>query len=363
MLGRIGARSAVTVGRAMLCVIALAGVAGCGSNDASSSANQGQKGKKILIVTPTMAAVVDSAAAEKIQQAAKSLGWSASVCDGKADPSNFPKCMNQAIAEKADGVISIGMDCALMKPQLQAAIKAGIKVVGMFGWDCSQVDPSTPPLMTRVSFGDRFPSEVAFFKNVGRQEAAYITVKTNGKANVIYFGNKEFQTLKFLQDGYLAGMSELCPGCQEHDVDWLGKELGPPLQTKAQAALLKYPDANAVFGNTNPELGPSAAIVQAGKQDKLAVVGGLGIANSFDDVRNGKGLNAVPSFPGGWYAYAAVDTLNSLLAGTQPRDEGIGSALIDAQHGLPAKGSVKGYWDPPNVDYVAAYENSWGVGS
>jgi ribose transport system substrate-binding protein len=320
----------------------------------------GAKTKSILIMSAGQAAETDSAAVVKLQAAAALLGWKSTVCDGKLDPSVFPTCVSQAIAQHVDGIVSEGIDCALVKPQLEQAEQAGIKVVGMFAWDCNEINPSEPKLITKISYGSRFANEADAYKALGEGAAAWTVVQTTGKANVLNLTNQEYNTLKFMQDGYSTGMKSLCPDCTLNNVDWLAKNLGPNLQATVQASLLKYPSTNVVYGNTDPELGPSAAVLQAAKTSSVKVLGGLGLGINFDSVRNNKGLNAVMAYPGGWYAYATIDTLNSLFSGTSPRDEGFGTVMVDATHGLPAAG-ISGYYDVPGIDYVAAYKASWGV--
>jgi ribose transport system substrate-binding protein len=322
--------------------------------------NPASRNKSILIMSAGQSAQTDSAAVSKLQQAASILGWKSTVCDGKLDPSVFPTCVSQAIAQHVDGIVSEGIDCPLVKPQLEQAEKAGIKVVGMFGWDCNEIDPSQPKLITKISYGTRFANEPDAYRALGEGSAAWTIVQTDGKADVLNLTNQEYNTLKYMQQGFSEGMKTLCPSCALNGVDWLAKNLGPNLQATVQATLLKYPSGNAVYANTDPELGPSAAILQAGKANGLKVIGGLGLGLNFDAVRDNKGLNAVMAFPGGWYAYATIDTLNSLFDGTAPRDEGFGPVIVDATHGLPPAGT-SGYYDVPGIDYVAAYKKSWGV--
>jgi ribose transport system substrate-binding protein len=322
--------------------------------------NPAVPGKRILIISAGQSAEVDSALATKIQQAASMIGWTSSICDGKLEPGNFVKCMGQANAEGVDGVVNIGVDCQYVKPQMEQAVKSGIKIVGTFAWDCSETEPGGPKLMTKISYGNRFKSEPEAFEALGRGAGAWAVVKTKGQGKILYLVNHEYNTLKLLQTGFKDAVEELCEECELDEEEWLGKELGPPLQSKTLAALTSNPEINAMYANTNPELGPSAALVQSGRQTEVASVGGLGVAPNFEAIREEQGLGATLASPGGWYAFAAVDTLNSLFRGQKPRDEGWGGILVDAEHNLPPKGS-EGYYEPPNVDYEADYAKSWGV--
>jgi ribose transport system substrate-binding protein len=86
-------------------------------------------------------------------------------------------------------------------------------------------------------------------------------------------------------------------------------------------------------------------------------LGGFGLGIDFDVVRAKQGLNAVNSWPTEWWAYAAVDTLNSYFNDTPARDEGLGYQVVDEDTGLPAEGEDF----KPDFDVPAAYRASWGV--
>lgn len=321
-----------------------------------SEPNPAAKGKRVAILacglsSPTVAAIVKG-----LQSATKDLGWTAKVFDAKLDPSNFPKGFTQAIADKQDGIIAVCMDAPLVKSALQQAAQAKIPTIPVQGWDMDQIEPGEKALYTtRISFGDRHPDFADAMRAYGEDSAAYAIARAGGKGTILNFTNPEFATLKFIQEGFAKKVKESCPDCELKDVSWLAKDFGPALTAKAKAALLQNPDVKAIHGNTNPQLGITQAVVQSRLADKVPVVGGFGLSIDFDVVREKKGLTAVNSWPSEWWSYAAADTLNSVFNGAEPRDQGMGWALVDAEHGMPAKGQD---WKPP-IDVPAAYRKSW----
>jgi len=386
----------------LLCVVAALPTAGCGDSDSDSSStgggsegststessestggsdaaqkeldiaykgyftkpptgpNPAVKDNSILILSTGQQAEITALNVASTKEAAETLGWSVKICDGKQDVGQYGKCMAQANAEGVDGVISQGVDCEYMKPQLEEGVKNGIIAVAQNGWDCSETEPGSPQLMHKISYGDRFKTESEAYEALARGAAAWTAIESGEGGEILYLTNKEFNTLQFLQNGYSQGIADFCPDCTLNEVEWLGKELGPPLEAKVSAALLRYPETAAVYANTNPELGPSAAVNKAGKAQTLPVVGGLGFGPNFEAIRNEEGLSATMAIPSGWHAWAAVDTLNSLFAGREPRDEGLGGAIVDATHSLPPEGIV-GYMEPEGIDFRLDYEESWGV--
>jgi ribose transport system substrate-binding protein len=72
--------------------------------------------------------------------ALKQYGWKLTVFDTKLDPSRFAQGIKQATVAKADAIILGAVDCGGIKPQIQAARKAGIEIIGLQTFDCG--DPS-----------------------------------------------------------------------------------------------------------------------------------------------------------------------------------------------------------------------------
>lgn len=318
------------------------------------------KDKKIGIVAVGMSSPTVAVGAAGVQAAAKDIGWDATLYDAKLNPSDFPKMVRDAITAGSDAIIGVGLDAPLVKSALEEAKAKGIETISVQGWDLDQ-DPGTagaPPVFTsRISFGDRYPDFVDAERARGADSASYLIHKAGCSGKILNFSNNEYTTLKLLNEGFLAQTEKECPDCKVVDVPWLAKEFGPALQAKGKAAFLKNPDVKAVHGATNPQLGITQAVVQSQLQDKVTVLGGFGLGLDFDVVTENKGLNAVASWPVEWWAYAAVDTINSKFNKTEPRDEGLGYQVIDKEVGLPPTGQDF----KPEFDVPAAYKASWGA--
>ena len=85
-------------------------------------------------------------------------------------------------------------------------------------------------------------------------------------------------------------------------------------------------------------------------------MGGEGFEPELDLLRTDQGVNAVNIAPSDWTGWAAVDTMNSLFAGTEPVDSGLGWQLVDKDNNLPASGPFV-----PAVDFKSVYKKAWGV--
>jgi ribose transport system substrate-binding protein len=325
-----------------------------------TGANPAAKSKKVAIIAVGLASPTVAVGTAGVTKAAKAIGWSAKVYDAKLDPAQFPVLVKEAVASKVDGIIGIGLDAPLVKAAVAQATAAGIPTISVQGWDLND-DPSTsgqsPIFAAHINFGTRYKDFADATRAYGATSAAWDIKQANCTGTLIDFANNEYTTLKLLEQGYATEVSTVCPDCKRVKVDWLAADFGPTLTGKAKASFLQNPGAVAAHGATNPTLGITQAVVQGGLAGKLKVIGGFGVAADYDTVRSHQGLDAVNSWPLEWWAYAAVDTLNSYFNKTSARDEGLGFQIIDEATGLPAKGQDF----KPDFDVPAAYAKSWGV--
>ena len=320
------------------------------------------KGKKIVVISSGQASISSSVPSNSAVEAAKALGWATTLYDEQLNPASAPGLVRQAIASGADGIILDATDCPTVKGALQEAKAKGVKVVGIYSFDCS--DPifggSGESLFTgQINYGAAAAANIGkFTEQYGADQAKAVIAATGGKAKVVFFNDQEFTVLRYTGKGFLDEIGR-CSGCSVvAKVDFTGAELGPNLQQKVTSALLQHPEANAVKSPFTAAtlLGIGPAVAQSGRASKLYVMGGEGFAPELDLIRSGGGLNAVNIAPSDWTAYAAIDTLNSLFTGKPIADSGLGWQLVDKTHNLPSSGGFV-----PSVDFKASYKKAWGV--
>ena len=110
-------------------------------------------GKKVWVISTgqTIETAVNAAAA--MEAAGQTLGWEVSVFDGKFDSARQISGIEQALADGADGIVLLYVDCAPVKAGLQQARAAGVAVVGIESKDCEPRSRTTSSAMpaTRTS--------------------------------------------------------------------------------------------------------------------------------------------------------------------------------------------------------------------
>ncbi|MGV1047002.1 MAG: sugar ABC transporter substrate-binding protein [Solirubrobacterales bacterium] len=329
--------------------------AGSRIGEPPSEASPAVKGKSVWIVQAGASSPTSAGVTASVEEALGEIGWEATSCDGKLNPAVMANCYKQAIAAKPDGIVNVGVDCTVVQSGLEQAKAAGIITVPAYSFDCDEEGNGEALFGAHLSFGDRYTDMAEYFEVSGEDAAAWLTATTNGKAEVINLTNQEYTVLREYQAGFEKGMGRYCPSCELHEVSYLAAEFGPKLQAKTAAALTKYPNANAMQGTVNPELGPDQAVLESGRE--IQNIGGLGIGLDATTIQEEEGLTATIAQPLAWFSFAAVDTLNSVFAAEEPRDGGIGWSIFDAEQNLPQ--AEENY--EPEVDFRAAYLKSWGV--
>ncbi|WP_457112004.1 sugar ABC transporter substrate-binding protein [Marmoricola sp. URHA0025 HA25] len=295
--------------------------------------------------------------ADYFLEAAKSLGWSASVVDGKLNVNNgFSNAIRTAIAQKPAAIIAHGINCVEAKSALEEAKAAGIPLIEASSVDC----PGGSLYSQKEIFSESARDTTQFYEEFATKQADYVIDQTQGKAKVILL---EFQGPwgKSMGDAWRREFAK-CKGCQIVDtIKFEGNQLAPngPVNQQFTTDLVKYPQANAAvlaFDTLATYTGLPKAVVDAGRAKDLLMVGGEGFAAATELIRSGQGLSADGgAYDNRWASWAIADETNRLLNGAPAVPEGIGFTVIDKDHNMPPSGSD--YFS--NVDYRGAYTKVW----
>jgi len=329
--------------------------AGVGSDLADLPAVTPESGKNLYVVScgESVASCALNAAAMKA--AGEAVGWTVTIADGKLSPDGFAAAIRQGVAGGADVIIPVGIGCGVAQAAFQEAVDAGITIVGGGG-----VDDCDPKLWAtqRLWLPDVTPIEQ--WNTFGGQQAEYAFGKNDGdvKAVVLNFTTQVWG--QWLTDGVNAKLDELGGGEVVETVDVSDPETadGSFIQ-KVTTALLSHPEANTLIVPVDGWLsnGLAAAIVQAGLDDQLLVIGRGGDAPALDLIRQGNsGIDATIGFAYAWGAWGSVDTAIRVFAGLEPQYIGEPSQAVDADNNMPASGQYDG-----NIDYIKVFETAWGV--
>lgn len=334
------------------------------SIEPSADPRPAAKGKTIVIVSAGQTNEGSALAIGGNLEACKVLGWRCSVLDGKSDPTSWPGLYRQAIAQKPDGIIGMGIDCQVIAQPLKEAKKAGIMTVGQQAYDCDEPSIggealfSGVPLFPDPDDSSKSTSSRVYFQKFGATKAAAVLPPTRNKPNAIVLCNEEALILKYMCDGALATLQNV-PDAKVTRVDTRLADLGPKLESQVSSALLKNPEANAIVAPYGAaSLAIASAVQKAGKKGKIFLMGSEGLSSELESIKSG-GVNAVIGAKTDWVGWSGIDTMNSLLTDKPIAMNGIGWLYVD-EGNVPAKPD-QGVPADQFPDFRSAYKKAWGV--
>lgn len=324
----------------------------------------GQTDKAIWVITCGQAAAGCATPGNAAVEAARALGWKATLCDGKLSQPTYAECVNSAAAARPDAIVLVAVDCQFVQAPLESARSAGAKVYGINNFDCDQSAGEGQKHFDAELRYHGFENHKAFMeKALGPAQANYIIDKTGGKARTLVVREDDTLSSVAIADGAEATLKG-CSGCKTYTVDTtLDDVVTGKLATKVSAALTRYPDVDAVTVPYDAQipLGVGQAVSGAGRP--LILAGVEGLEANVDLIKQGQQSMAGGLSPG-WSGWAAVDGVNRLLADAPQVDSGIGYQIVDKDDNLP---TTTKYYDgnvgkdgAPLQDYKAIYLKSWG---
>lgn len=316
------------------------------------------KGKNVWIISTGQEIETAQNASTAMEEAGDKLGWEVTLFDGKFESSRQISGIEQALADGADGLVLVYVDCAPVKAGLEQAKKAGVAVVGIESKDC---DPALENHVVKYAGDEDFATWVAH--GFGGTQAKWVIAKTKGQAKTIVTVQTDLYTTAVTYDPGITDEFAKCKTCEIVDtIEFVGTEFGPPLQQKIEQSLNKNPDANSFIAAYDAVMtggGGAAALRASGRLDEIESMGGEGSKPGIELIYNQAGMDACSGIPTAWEGYGAIMGLARIFAGQDPNkgNSGIGSQACDADHNLPPKG--ESYQAP--IDFVSAYEKLWGV--
>jgi ribose transport system substrate-binding protein len=329
---------------------------GEGYSEPTGDAPKPVPGKNVWFVSVGLGTGTTAASADAAKAAGKQLGWKVTVSDGQFDSSKMLTGIQQAVAAQADGIILWAIDCKGVRNGLEEAKQANIPVVAIESVDCD------PPLFTHtVAYGGN-TEYLEYITEWGAAMARYVIAREQGKAKTILVEQTDLSSTLAVAEGWREEFAK-CEGCEIVDtVKFVGADFGPKLQTKIEQAVSQNPDANSIIPAYDAVMtsGGAAAIRSAGRQGDMFVMGGEGTKEGIEQIRAGNGMEACIGINPETEAYGGIDALVRIFAGQSAAgtNTGQGYQACDKDNNMPPEGEA---YQPP-VDFVTAYETSWGVG-
>ena len=306
------------------------------------------KGKHVWIITSTMTVPFVATIAHGVEAAAKVAGIETTLFDGKGDVSEWNRGMTEAVAEHANGVVTVGASPELMKGPTAEALKANIPVVDAVTAD--KTAPLVPGTFSHVSIS---------FYHSGHLQADEAITKLGGKAHVLIFGDNEFPGEVSRVEGMHKEFSTRCPDCTATVQDTQVGNLGVRLGQLAQTLLRRSPDINMVLPTYDAQAIYIVPAIKSANFDRtIEVIGADAVPSNLDWIRQGNIQIADVGEPETWLGWAALDEVARGMLGLKPVDERIPLRLFTVEN-------LKGVSNDENElfggDYQAQYKKLWGL--
>jgi ribose transport system substrate-binding protein len=310
-------------------------------------------GKTIAVVAQDLRNGGVSGVIEGVKEAAKVLGWTVHVLDGRASSSGIAAALKQVIASMPAGIVLVGVDAENSEEQVRAASRAGIVLVG---WH-STGRPGPPadfPIFTNIATDPDAVGEVA---------ASYVIASSEGKAGVVIF-NDSYYAIARSKSNAIAATIKKCGSCELLSVEDSSLAVAATNVPRETASLLQrfgkaWTHSLGINDLYFDFIGPTLA--QTGVSPASAplnVSAGDGSQTAYQRIRNNQYQAATVPEPLRLHGWQLIDELNRAFAG-QPWSGYMAPVHLVLRENLGVDGGPANVFDPDN-GYRDAYKKIWG---
>ena len=290
---------------------------------------------------------------EGIEEAAKVLGWDVRVIDGQGSVSARAAGIGQAVALKADGLVLDAIDAAEQASATEAALKAGIKVVG---WHSGPAPGPMPKygIFTNITTD---PLEVA------KAAASYAVADSDGKAGAVIFTDSAY-AIAIAKSDAMAAVIRACKTCTLLSIEDTPLADAANRMPQLTTSLLtrygsKWTYAMSINDLTFDFMAPSLQSAGiAGDAAPHAISAGDGSEPAFQRIKAGEYQIGTVAEPLRLHGWQEVDELNRAFNGA-PASGYVAPPHLFIKANIDKDGGPKNIYDPQN-GYTDAYKKIWG---
>ena len=315
------------------------------------------KGKKVAIINLVKAVPILTQWEDEMTKALEGSGLELTSVDGKFDPNEWGRGIEQAISTKADLIFLLGVPPTAVAPQIAEAKKAGIPVLSSLQGYAGKSLTAVPDLTADVGFDYRVP---------GVLMAQWFVADSKGKGNALIMSSDDNSSSPDVWGAMEAEIKRLCPDCKTKREDSTVPQWGDgTLQQRTKALVQEDPTIThilAVYDGMTLAIEPG--LVEAGVADKIRVAGFNGTPAVMANVQKGTAVKMDVGNPNMWFSAGAADAILSVLSGKKAiEDPGVPFRIFTTDNLTGIDTSKE---DPKNwygIDPLTEYRTLWGIGS
>jgi ABC-type sugar transport system substrate-binding protein len=216
--------------------------------------------------------------ANGVKKAAAVLGWKVNVIPSDGTPQGVLNAWETAVRQKPNVVIGTSYQTSLYAQPLKQLKAMG---VGVFNYATSD-----PGINGNVTARIQSPAGVVI---TGTKLAAWTTVQTHGKGNVLFLDVPYYKVDNGIKGGFYSGMKSFCPACKVATLNLAPTSLGTTSPSLIVSYLRTHPDVNYVADMLDAAtVGLPAALKSAGLSGKVQFVGQDGATENIGYVKAGE---------------------------------------------------------------------------
>ncbi len=313
------------------------------------------KGKKVAIINLVKAVPILTQWEAEMTSAFEKSGVELTSVDGKFDPNEWGRGIEQAIAAKADLIFLLGVPPNAVAPQIAEAKKAGIPVLASLQGYAGKSLATVPDLTADVGFDYRVP---------GKLMGAWFVADSKGKGNALIMSSDDNASSPDVWGAMEAEIKRLCPDCKVKREDSTVPQWSDgTLQQRTKALVQEDPTIThilAVYDGMTLAIEPG--LVEANVADKIRVAGFNGTPAVMANVQKGTAVKMDIGNPNMWFSAGAVDAVFSVLTGKKAIEDAGVPFRIFTQENLTGVDTSKE--DPQNwygIDPLGEYRKAWGL--
>ena len=307
---------------------------------------QAPAGKTVMILECGSAGTGCVLGANGAKAAAAKLGWKATITDGKLDPTVWNQLIQQAVADKVDGIVMTSVNPSLVKNGLAQAKAAGIPVVDIY-----QPKFAGAPELDGYVTSDHAEG--------GKLAADWMIQDSGGKANVLVLDDPEYPETVQRNDALAAELKAECSGCSVTRQTFSAGSMAQSLAPQVSASLGQHGDVGYVwapFDAASPFV--QQGIQQAGKTKSVKLVSAEGDPSAVNRLKAGTQAADLVTADD-YMGWVSIDDLVRIFAGAQHDQVNIVPQRLLTSSNISSIPSG-GTWSLDGVDYAAKFAELWG---
>lgn len=313
-----------------------------------------QAGKTIVYVSADQRNGGALGVSEGVIEAAKAIGWTLRIIDGRGSVSGRSSALQQAIALQPDGIILGTIDANEQSVAIQQAADAGIAIVGWHS-TASAGPTGKHPIFTNITTD---PLEVS------KAAASFVVADSNGTAGVVVFTDSVYE-IAIAKSDAMANIIRACKGCTLLSIeDTPLSEASTRMPQLTNALLQRYGEKwkySLSINDLTIDFMPSALLSAGRAQDGFPrnISAGDGSAAAFQRIQQNFFQFGTVAEPLKLHGWQAVDELNRAFAGKE-HSGFIAPVHLFTPENIQFDGGANNVYDPEN-GYRDAYKTIWGT--